>query len=158
MIKKLDQYLENFAKWSILFCVLSMLLLSLSSIVLRWFEMSLLWIDPLVRHLVFVAAFLGGSLATGANQHIKIDLLSRLLEKSQNLKLKKFIEALVLLITFIACFVLVKGSYQLTLVEFEYGKEEFLGLHSGYLVGIIPVGMGLIALRVMTQLFLRLKE
>ena len=155
MIKAFDQILENVAKVAIVICVMLMLGLSVLSIVLRWFEVSLLWIEPLVRHLVFLAAFIGGSLATGANQHIKIDLLSRVLEKVEKPLMKKIIESLVLLITLVACAILVKASYDLAIIEFEYGKPQFLGIHSGYLLSIVPVGMGFIALRVITQLFLR---
>lgn len=133
-----------------------MLFLSVLSIVLRWFEVSLLWIEPLVRHLVFVAAFIGGSLATGANQHIKIDLLARILEKVEKPVVKKIVDLLILLCTLLACLILVKASYDLAVVEFEYGKIEFLGIHSGYLLSIIPAGMGFISLRVMTQVGLRL--
>ena len=157
MIKKLDLWLENIAKVAIVICVFSMLFLSVLSIVLRWFEVSLLWIEPLVRHLVFLAAFIGGSLATGANQHIKIDLLSRLLEKIEKPLLKKLVDLTTLTLTLVACVILVKASYDLAVVEFEYGKKEFLGIHSGYLLSIIPAGMGFISLRVLTQVGIRLE-
>ena len=62
-------------------CLWAMLIISTLSIFLRWFQVSFLWTDPLVRHLVFITAFLGGSLATGANNHIRIDLAGKLFEK-----------------------------------------------------------------------------
>ena len=156
MIKKIDGWLENIAKISIVICVFGMLSLSVLSIVLRWFEVSLLWIEPLVRHLVFLAAFIGGSLATGAGQHIKIDLLARLLEKIEKPFLKKIVELITLALTLLACLILVKASYSLAAIEFEYGKPQFLGIHSGYLLSIIPVGMGFICLRVLTQIGIRM--
>lgn len=157
MIEKLDKKLEVFCKWAIVICIFTMLGLSILNIVLRWFELSILWIEPFVRHLVFLSTFLGGVLATGANQHIKIDLLSRLMEKFKRPRLQKVVDGLVLLVTLVACLLIVKSSYDLTLIEFEFGKAHFLNIHSGYLVGIIPVGMSLVCLRVMTQLWLRLK-
>ncbi|MAZ46964.1 MAG: hypothetical protein CME65_00285 [Halobacteriovoraceae bacterium] len=156
MIKRLDSWLERIAKVSIVLCVFSMLFFSVLSIVLRWFEVSLLWIEPLVRHLVFLAAFIGGSLATGSNQHIKIDLMSRILEKVEKPFVKKLLDIFILATTLLACAILVKASYELAVIEFDYGKVEFLGIHSGYLLGIIPVGMSFISLRVLTQIGIRL--
>tara|TARA_Y100000768_G_scaffold388748_1_gene386777 strand:+ start:1201 stop:1680 length:480 start_codon:yes stop_codon:yes gene_type:complete len=156
VIKRLDSWLERIAKVSIVLCVFSMLFFSVLSIVLRWFEVSLLWIEPLVRHLVFLAAFIGGSLATGSNQHIKIDLMSRILEKVEKPFVKKLLDIFILATTLLACAILVKASYELAVIEFDYGKVEFLGIHSGYLLGIIPVGMSFISLRVLTQIGIRL--
>lgn len=156
MIKRLDSWLEKIAKIAIVLCVFSMLFFSVLSIVLRWFEVSLLWIEPLVRHLVFLAAFIGGSLATGSNQHIKIDLMARILEKVEKPFVKKLLDVFILATTLLACAILVKASYELALIEFEHGKLEFLEIHSGYLLSIIPVGMSFISLRVLTQIGIRL--
>ena len=51
--------------------------------------------------------------------------------------------------------VLVTGSgIGLGKVEFEFGKPAFLGIHSGYLVSLIPFGAGLIMLRLILRLFI----
>ncbi len=158
MIKKLDDLVDKLTKWAIVACILLMLLLSLLGIVLRWFELSLPWVDPLVRHLVFISTFLGGSLAIKTNHHIKIDLLGRILEKQKLVKSQIILERLVVIITLMACSILVYGSYELTKIEFEMGKAHFLGIHSGYLLGIIPVGMGLICLRILFRLFMPVRD
>lgn len=145
MIKALDHLLDQSSKWGIVFCIIIMLLLTIMNIVLRWFEVSIHWVEPLVRHLVFVAAFLGGSLATGERHHIKIDVLSRLLEKKENAN--KIIDRVVTIITLIATVTLASASMDLAKIEFEFGKEVFLNIHSGYLISIIPFGMILISLR-----------
>ena len=36
------------------------------------------------------------------------------------------------------------------LVELEFGRETFLGIHSGWLVSIIPFGFAFIGLRFIT--------
>ena len=46
------------------------------------------------------------------------------------------------------------ASIEFSKSEFEYGKVAFLGIHSGYLASIIPVGFGLILLRFCTGIFL----
>lgn len=154
MIKKMDGFLEAFSKWGIVICISLMLSLTLLNISLRWFQVSILWIEPLVRHLVFIGAFLGGSLATGNRHHIKIDLIGRLLEKSTNRILPIVLDKIITIVTLIATLILVYSSYNLVLVEFEYGKNDFLGIHTGFLISIIPVGTILISLRLILRLFI----
>lgn len=158
MIKKFDQFLDNFSKWGILICLILMLSFSVSSIVLRWFGVSFHWIDPAVRHFVFLAAFFGGSLATGANQNIKIDLLPRFLEAQNKHFLSFLTNQIVTLITIMAVLILAKGTWDFVKVEIEYGKAVFWGIHSSVLVGIIPFGFLLISLRLVCRLCLNLNR
>ncbi|MCO4753127.1 MAG: TRAP transporter small permease [Bacteriovoracaceae bacterium] len=130
-----------------------MLFLPLFNIVARWFGQSILWIDPLVRHLVFLSAFMGGVLATGKGNHIKLDLVSRALEGLHKKRLKKIVDTLAALASIVACYFLFVAGRDFALVEFEYGKEAFLGIHSGFLVSIIPFGFCFIALRFFTVTF-----
>ncbi len=48
---------------------------------------------------------------------------------------------------FLALIWLVVASYNFMLMELKYGKISFLGLHSGWLVGIIPFGFSMMAIR-----------
>lgn len=147
MIKKLDSLLDKVSYYGIVLSVTLMLLLTVLSIVMRWFNTSVLWIDPFVRHLVFLSAFLGGVLATGKGNHIRIDLFGKLLENIGKKSLSLWTERLNYLIAMIATFLLAKAGLDFSKIEFEFGKEAFLGIHSGVLTSIIPVGMGLIFLR-----------
>lgn len=158
MIQKIDNFLDVFAKWGVLFCIGLMLSLSLVNIASRWFELSFLWIEPLVRHLVFLAAFFGGAIATGENQHIKIDLMSKILERSKYSFLEVLLEKIVLIACVVASVILAKAGWDLVSVEREYGHEVFLGIHSADLISIIPFGMGFIALRFFLNLFLKTKK
>ena len=157
MIKTLDDWLEFIVKWLLVICVFSMLGLTLVNITLRAFDTAFHWIDPFVRHLVFFSAFLGGCLATGANLHIKMDLLSKLLEKRAG-NIKKYIELIVVLSTFGACLVLTYACYEFTLSELRYGRESFLGIHSGALVSLSVIGFGLISTRTLFKSCLLFKE
>ena len=156
MIQRFDRLLDNISKWGIIICLFTMLLFSISSIVLRWFGVSYYWLDPAVRHFVFIAAFLGGSLATGRDQNIKIDLLSRLLDARNSQRLKNSIAQFITLMTMIIVLVLAKASWDFVKVELEFGKQIFWGLHSGVLVGIIPIGFMLISLRLVCRLCLNM--
>ena len=60
--------------------LLAMVFLSGLQILLRnVFASGLGWIDPLLRHLVLLLAFVGAILATGAKRHVQINVLGRLL-------------------------------------------------------------------------------
>jgi TRAP-type C4-dicarboxylate transport system permease small subunit len=113
-----------------------------------------MWLEPLTRHLVFLSAFLGGSLATSKRVHIRVDLLTKLVEISNSKIIKWIHHNLINLFCFITCLILTKASYDFFLVEKEYGAPAFLDIHSSWLVGIIPVGMGLISLRFLNQLLI----
>jgi TRAP-type C4-dicarboxylate transport system permease small subunit len=154
MIKKIDSLLDKISFYGIVIAVLLMLSLTVLNIVLRWFNTSILWIDPLVRHLVFLSAFLGGSLATGKDNHIRIDLASKALEKLDRPGIKQWVERLIYVVTMIALVLLTKAGIDFTKMELEFGKDVFLGLHSGVLVAIIPFGMGLIGMRYLLRLLL----
>jgi TRAP-type C4-dicarboxylate transport system permease small subunit len=143
----IDQLIEKFAARLLVVAVLIMLALSTFSIILRWAERSLLWIDPFVRHLVFLSALLGGILATGKGTHIGIDILGKVFETRGDLKAQKVIAFVVSVASFGVVLWLAYASYQFMLVELRYGKAAFFGIHTGILVGIIPTNLALIAYR-----------
>jgi TRAP-type C4-dicarboxylate transport system permease small subunit len=154
MIKKIDRFVGGIAFYGIVIAVALMLSLTILNIVLRWFNTSIVWVDPMVRHLVFLSAFLGGTLATGEDNHIRIDLAAKILETKKLNKTKIWLERAVILITCIATILLAQAGLDFAKIELEFGKDVFLGIHSGYLVGIIPFGMGLLTLRFVLRLLM----
>lgn len=153
-IRAFDNILESLSRGGLILGFASILILSVGSIVLRWLGSSLLWIDPLTRHLVFCCAFFGGSLATKAGVHIRIDVVSKLIERVDSPKLSYVYQLLLLLFSFVVCSVLTLASWEFYLSEKEFGSPDFLGIHSSILVGIIFLGTGLIALRFLNQIAL----
>jgi len=147
VLKNLDQGIEKFSRIGLVVGVSGMLGLTLLGIVLRWFGMSWLWLEPVVRHLVFLSAFLGGALATGAGTHIGIDIASKVLEARHMDNAKRYVDIIVALMSFVICLWLTKAGIDLVQVEAEYGKAHFLGIHSAFLVGIMPFGFAIISYR-----------
>ncbi len=156
LVSLFDDVLEKLSRWGIVVTFFCILVLSVMAIVLRWMGQSLLWLEPLVRHLVFICAFLGGSLATSRNVHIKVDILTKLVERSSSKALHWIHRNLVAVFCLLVTAVLTKASWDFYLVEKEFGAPSFLHIHSSVLVGIIPAGLGLIALRFLNQLILGL--
>jgi TRAP-type C4-dicarboxylate transport system permease small subunit len=142
-IARFDDVLEKISRWGIITCLYVILGFAVLSIVLRWLGMSPSWLEPMIRHVVFLSAFLGGSLATSKNVHIKVDLLTKVVEASSSKVLHWLHRNLVALFCFVVTFALMKTSYDFFLVEKEFGSHGFLGIHSSWLVFIIPFGMGL---------------
>jgi TRAP-type C4-dicarboxylate transport system permease small subunit len=147
MFKKLGETIDKGVKALLVVNVFAMLLFSVLSIVLRWFETSFLWIEPLVRHLVFITAFLGAVLATATGRHIAIEILAKYLETAKKEKFHFVLNKFISLLTLGALVWLTYSGYAFFIVEKEYGKLTGLGLHSSTLVAIIPVGFALIFLR-----------
>ncbi|MBF0299690.1 MAG: TRAP transporter small permease subunit, partial [Oligoflexia bacterium] len=73
----LDYIVFKFSLYSLVVAIFAMLSLTIFAIIMRLFHITSLWIDPLVRHLVFLSAFLGGSLAISRKQLIAIDIVAK---------------------------------------------------------------------------------
>ncbi len=147
LIKKFDNGVDKIIEWVLVASILTVMVLSVLTIVLRWFSMTLQWIEPFVRHLVFLSAFLGGAVATKRGTHIGIDVLGKVLEAKGWHHLNVLIQRYIYLFCTFTLLWLTKASYDFMVVEKEFGSEAFFGIHSSTLVGIIPFGFLLIAYR-----------
>ena len=154
LLMRFDDVLEKISRWGLISCLFGILSMAVAAIVFRWLGNSILWMEPLTRHLVFLSAFLGGSLATSKDVHIKVDVLTKLIEKSSSRILHWCHRNLVRLFCFITCLALTYAGWSFYLSEREFGAPSFLNLHSSLLVGIIPIGMALITLRYFNQLLI----
>lgn len=143
----IDEAIGKLSTVGLLVSLILMISLTVLNILLRWFDTTLLWIEPLVRQLVFLCAFLGGAVATGSRNHIAIDLAGRLMETFSLQGLRAWLDRLISLFCLGGLVWLIYAGYLLVLIEQEYGQEKFLGIHSSVLAGIIPAGLALIAYR-----------
>jgi TRAP-type C4-dicarboxylate transport system permease small subunit len=147
ILKVIDEIIEKLSSYALIFSVFAMLLISVISIVLRWFSISIHWTEPFVRHLVFLSTFLGGVLATGRGTHIGIDIIGKYLESKNLNQFSIWITRVISITSFCTLVWLVLASISFMLIELKYGKAVFWGISSGFLVGIIPFGFSLIAYR-----------
>ena len=147
VLKGVDTFLEKVSLYSLIVSILGMLLLTLLTIVLRWFSITYLWMDPLIRHLVFLSTFLGGVIATGSKQHIAIDIFYKMAEQQGKEKLTLFFQFLTALVSAFTLIWLITAAIDFVGTAFKYEKVVFLGIHRGVLVSIIPFGLGLISYR-----------
>ena len=147
LIKKIDEGFDVATLWVLVVAVLVMLFFSVLTIVLRWFGTGLMWVEPFVRHLVFMSTFLGGILATGKGTHIGIDVTTKFLEAKGLHFIVNQAHRIIYLASMSVCLWLSIASIAFVKQEMEFGKEAFLGITSGQLVTMIPIGFALIAAR-----------
>lgn len=146
--------LESFSRRSegTLFCAIlaAMILLSALQVVLRnFFQVGLLWIDPLVRSLLLWVAFLGAFAAAGRARHIRIDVLGRLLPERAGRMMDRFLSFL----SAVVCVFLAEGGLTYVREEYAYGSPPFLGVPSWVTQSILFWGFVLLAYRFLVQTF-----
>ena len=101
------------------------------------------WSEPFVRLLVLWLTFLGASLVTRENKHIKIDLFSSFLPS----KLMPVRELVLSLVCVLISSIMLKVSIDYFKMEIEFGGTIFLQFPSWAGEIIIPVGFALILFR-----------
>ena len=124
--------------------LVSMILLSSGQIVFRnFFDMGIIWIDPLLRVLVLWTALIGATVASRKNKHIRIDLISRIFSKKTHLIIQVFIG----FFTATVCAIIAWFGAQWVLMDYQDKLTGFADIPSWILEIIIPVAFGLIAIR-----------
>ncbi|MBW2170150.1 MAG: TRAP transporter small permease [Deltaproteobacteria bacterium] len=101
------------------------------------------WSEPFVRLLVLWLTFLGASLLTQENKHIKIDLLSAILPPKW-LPVRELILSLVCV--FISA-IMLKACTDYIKMEMEFGESMFLQIPNWIGQIILPAGFALILFR-----------
>lgn len=153
-IRMIDSWIEKLATFLLVLFVMAMLIMSSVNIAARWFHINLSWIDPFVRHIVFLCAFLGGVIATGRGTHIGIDVIGKFFEAKNMHATRRVIYQFTMIVGVLVLGWLISAGIDFTKVEMEYSKPEFWGIGSGYLVMLIPIGLTFLILRFITVLIL----
>jgi TRAP-type C4-dicarboxylate transport system permease small subunit len=154
LLSFIDRLVSYSALYALVVLIFAILTLTLMNILLRPFEITFLWIDPMVRHLVFLSAFLGGVLAIGKRQLIAIDIVARSLEKANFHRTQKYLERVILVVCIGSLIWLNCGSIEFINYAFEFEGVDFLGIQRGCLVAIIPIGFSLMIYRFFYRLIL----
>jgi len=124
--------------------LLAMVFLSSLQILLRnVFDSGLLWIDPLLRHLVLLLAFTGAVAATGVKRHVQINALGRLLRGNAQRVGGTVIAATAATVSL----ALAHASLVLLRDEIEFSEIVFLNVPSWLVVAVFPVSFLVLAFR-----------
>jgi TRAP-type transport system small permease protein len=158
MINKIDlvnNVLEIIEKWLVIISFSLMVTFSFLNVILRalytkfniQFANTLLnsfdWSDPFARLMVLWITFLGASLLTKDNRHIRIDLMGHLLSP-----FFLSIRELILAITCaVVCFLMVRASIGYISMEMRYGTSSIMGISAWKWQIIIPFGFSIMLFR-----------
>jgi len=124
--------------------LLVMILLSCLQILLRlFFDSGLIWIDPLLRHLVVWGGFFGAVLAVSRNKHISLDISEFILPVRYGVWLRFFGR----LSSCVVCALLTYASCLFLLSEMEFGGGTLLLLPSWVWSLVFPLAFAAMALR-----------
>lgn len=124
--------------------LVSMIFLASGQIILRnFFDMGIIWVDPLLRVLVLWSGLIGATIASRKNKHIRIDLISRFFPRNVHMIIQIFIG----LFTAAVCAIIAWYGAQWVLLDYQQQLTAFAGLPNWLLEIIIPVAFGLIAVR-----------
>ena len=122
----------------------SMILLAAYQVIARnFFDTGILWGDSLVRVLVLWVTFIGATIASRNDEHIRIDLLTRFTGERSSLWLDRFRS---LFTAFIAG-VFAWFSFDFVRLDYEDGIIAFASVPAWVCELVMPIGAALICLR-----------
>ncbi|MBI4040476.1 MAG: TRAP transporter small permease [Deltaproteobacteria bacterium] len=124
--------------------ILFMIFFSFAQVVLRsFFDSGFPWADAMLRNMVLWVGFVGASLATQEDRHIKIDALTAFLSPTW----KKISDCVTSFVTVGISCIFVFASVRFVRMEYVAETHTFLNMPFWIVQMIIPIGFGLISLR-----------
>jgi TRAP-type C4-dicarboxylate transport system permease small subunit len=108
----------------VVFVVLMVSLGFLQIVFRNLISIGIVWVDPLVRHLVLWIALLGASVATREDRHIRIDVLSGILSPPARRRLQGSLE----IFSAAVCLLLVSPAIRFMQNDYQAGKVLALGI------------------------------
>lgn len=135
----------RFVESGLLVLLLStMILLAAYQVVARnFFDTGILWGDALVRVLVLWVTFVGATIASRNDEHIRIDLLTRFTGERSSRWLDRFRS----LFTAVVAGLFAWYSFEFVRLDYEDGIIAFASVPAWVCEAVMPVGAGLICLR-----------
>jgi TRAP-type C4-dicarboxylate transport system permease small subunit len=135
----------RFVESGLLVLLLStMILLAAYQVIARnFFDTGILWGDALVRVLVLWVTFIGATIASRNDEHIRIDLLTRFTSVRSSLWLDRFRS----LFTAFVAGVFAWFSFEFVRLDYEDGITAFASVPAWVCELVMPLGAGLICLR-----------
>ena len=155
LLARVDKAIARFEGWLLIVFLSLMVFLTFLQVVLRslfvyahigWANDlmgSIDWAEPFVRLLVLWVTFLGASLLTGENKHIKIDLLTQVIPDRWHPSLDVLLSLSGALVTAL----MLKASLFYVGTEMSFGAKLFLNVPTWIGQLILPVGFLLLCFR-----------
>jgi TRAP-type C4-dicarboxylate transport system permease small subunit len=116
-----------------------------------FFDIGVVWLDPMLRSLVLWLAMLGALAAARGDRHISIELVSRFLGERGQRVLRGF----GLLFAAAVCGLLAWHALTLVRMEMGFPQMAFAQVPTWVVMIILPAGFALLALRLTWRAFVR---
>lgn len=144
LLHRLDRGLAWLERALVVLLLLTLLLLGFLQVILRnVFASGLFWADDVLRHQVLWLGFLGASLATREQRHLRMDVLAQWLPSRCQARLN----LLASLLAVVGCVLLAHAAWTFVYDEYMAGMRLSVGLRSWVAQSILPLGFALMALR-----------
>lgn len=146
--RMLGSFYERLEEVLLVFLVFLLVFLGSLQILFRnVISIGIVWIDPLVRHLVLWIALLGASIATRENRHISIDLLAGYLSPALHRRVQGGLQ----LFSAFICLFLVHPAIRFLQDDYQVGKTLAFGIPLWVSQAIMPVMMLVLGMRFLLQ-------
>ncbi|MEK7722121.1 MAG: TRAP transporter small permease subunit [Elusimicrobiota bacterium] len=151
---RMEEYVVKAEKAVVGALVFAMVGLSFMQVLLRiFFQSGIVWLDPLLRHMVLWAGLTGAALAARYSRHFALEAFV----KSAPEKLRRPLEIFAGVFTVAASCLLFHASYKFIRDEFAAGSVAFhinrLSVPGGWAEIIIPAAFALIACHALIGIF-----
>lgn len=151
---KIEDYIVTIEKFCIIAVVALLVILSFLQVFLRViFHSGIVWLDPMLRHFVMWAGFIGAALSARYSKHFALDIFNKFASK----RIKKYISTVILLITALASAFLFYAAFKFVRDEASAGSIAFYINHfavKGWIAeSILPISFLLIILHSLINIF-----
>jgi TRAP-type C4-dicarboxylate transport system permease small subunit len=148
-VNAIDKILASFEKTFIVIILIGMVVLSCLQIVLRnVFASGIPSTDIVLRHLTLGLAFVGASLATREEKHLRIDVIPRIISGRWG----NLIRFLTYAISVLVCLIFARAGWNFVALEQKSDTLFALGIPLWIAKLIIPCGFLLIAFRMVLKM------
>lgn len=143
-LKGVAEFLNHLEDAILVSLLAAMLVLASAQILARNFlQAGILWGDYLVRVMVLWVGLVGAMVAARRNQHISIDIVSRILPQ----RMKKAVNAVLNLFAAVVCGLVAYYSLRFVRLEYLDGAVALGAIPTWTLELIIPISFGVMTLR-----------
>jgi len=151
---KVENYIVKAEKALVVALLFAMVGLSFTQVLLRiFFHSGIVWLDPLLRHMVLWAGLTGAAIAARYSRHFALEAFVKFAPENLHRPLEVFAG----LFTVAASGLLFHASYKFIRDEFAAGSIAFyidrLGVPGGWAEIIIPAAFALIACHALIGIF-----
>jgi TRAP-type C4-dicarboxylate transport system permease small subunit len=151
---KAEEYLVKAEKSAVVALIFAMVALSFMQVLLRlFFHSGIVWLDPMLRHMVLWAGLLGSGLAARYSHHFALDTFVKFAPKY----LHRPLEIFAAVFTTAASALLFYAAYKFIRDEFAAGSVAFyinrFAVKGGWAVMVIPIAFALIGIHTIIGVF-----